>query len=128
MLILVSTLDIFLQGEWGYSSLGKTVCKVSPYVASFDVTYNNGNISIDQPRYIQPLQNTSINVTTFISSVVWELSFSSQTTWNNPLGQLLQLNAINPTRSVYEVLVSTFFYRQNVVYHKLNRKTISAVS
>ncbi|KIK44685.1 hypothetical protein CY34DRAFT_802445 [Suillus luteus UH-Slu-Lm8-n1] len=103
-----TTFDIFLQGEWGYSSLGKTVCKVSPYVASFDVTYNNGNISIDQPRYIQPLQNTSINVTTFISSVVWELSFSSQTTWNNPLGQLLQLNAINPTRSVYEVLEDYF--------------------
>jgi hypothetical protein len=64
MLILVTTSDIFLQGEWGYSSLGKTVCNVSPYVASFDVTYINGNISIDQPRYIQPLQNTSLNVAT----------------------------------------------------------------
>jgi hypothetical protein len=110
MLIPVSILDIFLQGERAYSSLGQTVCKVSPYVASFDVTYINGNISIDQPRYIQPLQNTSINVATFISSVVWELSYASQTAWNNPLGQLLQLNALNPTRSVYEVLVSNFFY------------------
>jgi hypothetical protein len=103
-----TTFDIFLQGTWGYSSLGKTVCKVSPYVASFDVTYNNGNISIDHPRHIQLLQNTSINVTTFISYVVVELSYSSQTTWNNPLGQLLQLNATNPTRSVYEILEDYF--------------------
>ncbi|KAG2338416.1 hypothetical protein BDR05DRAFT_969251 [Suillus weaverae] len=103
-----TSFDIFLQGTWGYSSLGQTVCKVAPYVASFDVMYNNGNISVDQPRYIQPLQNTSINVTTFISNVVWELSYTSQTTYNNPLGQLLQLNAINPTRSVYEVLQDYF--------------------
>ncbi|KAG1728079.1 hypothetical protein EDB19DRAFT_1747977 [Suillus lakei] len=103
-----TSFDIFLQGKWGYGSLGETVCKVAPYVASFDVTYNNGNISFDQPRNIQLLQNSSINVTSFISSVVWELSYSSQTTWNNPLGQLLQLNAINPTRSVYEVLEDYF--------------------
>lgn len=103
-----TTFDIFLQGEWGYSSLGKTVCNVSPYVASFDVTYINGNISIDHPRYIQPLQNTSSNVATFISSVVWELSYSSQTAWNNPLGQLLQLNALNQTQTVYEVLEDYF--------------------
>lgn len=103
-----TSFDIFLQGEWGYNFLGKTVCKVAPYVASFDVTYNNGNISIDRPRYIQPLRNTSVNVTEFILSVVWELSYSSQTTWSNPLGELLHLNGINPTRSVFEVLEDYF--------------------
>lgn len=103
-----TSFDIFLQGKWGYSSLGKTVCKVAPYVASFDVTYNNGNISIDQPRHIQLLQDTSLNVTYFILGVVSELSYISQTTWNNPLGELLHLNGINPTRSVYEVLEDYF--------------------
>ncbi|KAG0699919.1 hypothetical protein DFH29DRAFT_934642 [Suillus ampliporus] len=58
----VTSFDIFLQGQGGYSFLNTTVCNVSPYVASFD--------------------NNSVNVTTFISSMVSDLSFSSQTVSN----------------------------------------------
>ncbi|KAG2141261.1 hypothetical protein DEU56DRAFT_274005 [Suillus clintonianus] len=103
-MIAVPSFDIILQGKAGYSFLNATVCKVAPYVASFDVTYSNGNISIDQPRDIQPLQNHSMNVTYFIRSVVEELSLSTQTTYNNPLGELLRLNRLYNTGSMNEIL------------------------
>ncbi|KAG1728077.1 hypothetical protein EDB19DRAFT_167647 [Suillus lakei] len=104
-----TSFDIFLQGQGGYNFLNATICNVAPYVASFDVTYNNGNISTDQPRDVQPFQHNSVNVTGFIMMVVWELSIYSQTIYDNPLGQLLQLNGINlATRSAYEVLEDYF--------------------
>ncbi|KAG2141262.1 hypothetical protein DEU56DRAFT_940709 [Suillus clintonianus] len=104
-----TSFDIFFQGEAGYNFLNATVCNVSPYVASFDVTYNNGNVTMNQPRNVQPLQHNSVNVTSVIMMVVWELSLYSQTLYDNPLGQLLQLNEINlSARPVYEVLQDYF--------------------
>ncbi|KAG2338417.1 hypothetical protein BDR05DRAFT_951933 [Suillus weaverae] len=96
--------DILLQGMGQYRFLDAKVCKVAPYVASFDVTYNQGMISVDQQRNIQPFQNNNMNVTAFVSNVVQELSISSQTTYNNPLGELLQLSIESRTSSVDKIL------------------------
>ncbi|KAG1811477.1 uncharacterized protein BJ212DRAFT_1301988 [Suillus subaureus] len=83
------------------------VCNVVPYVASFDVTYNQTMISVDQhqPRDIQPLQS---NVTTIISAVVNTLSGSSQATSTNPLALLLLLSSLDPTNLMNETLQNYF--------------------
>ncbi|KAG2141259.1 hypothetical protein DEU56DRAFT_273886 [Suillus clintonianus] len=103
-----TSFDIVLQGMGQYDFLNARACKVTPYVASFDVTYNQGMISVDEPRNIQPLQNNSMNVTAFISNVVQQLSISSQTTYNNPLGMLLQLSILDRASSVNKILENYF--------------------
>ena len=102
-LILAATLDILLQGIGTYYFLNQTVCNIAPYVASFDVTYNNGYVSASQPRNIQPLQNNNSNVATFLSVVMYELALSSQTLYNNPLGEVLRVSG---TSSLDGILVS----------------------
>ncbi|KAG2141260.1 hypothetical protein DEU56DRAFT_940703 [Suillus clintonianus] len=105
----VTSFDIFLHAEGEYlSTLNSTVCKVAPYMASFDVTYTHGNISISQPLNIQPFQSSGVNVTSFISMMVSELSWSSQTLDSNSLGELLQLETTNAERSVNDVLEDYF--------------------
>ncbi|KAG1887760.1 hypothetical protein F4604DRAFT_1674928 [Suillus subluteus] len=108
----VTSFDIFVRsyGEYGY--LNPTVCHVAPYVALFNVTYNQSMISVDQHPHgpIQLLQNSSF-VTAFISNVVYQLSISSQTAYNNPLGDLLRLKDSNS--SLTDVLVSSFCHIEN---------------
>ncbi|KAG1723845.1 uncharacterized protein EDB91DRAFT_1270577 [Suillus paluster] len=87
-----------IVGKGEYSDLNTTICKVSPYVASFDVAYSNGNISIDQPQNIQPFQNSSTNVTMFILDMV---TWSSQLS-NNPLAELLQFDGIGTMHDTLE--------------------------
>ncbi|KAG2358317.1 hypothetical protein BDR07DRAFT_1489596 [Suillus spraguei] len=102
-----TSFDVLLQGIGQYSFLNPTVCTVAPYVASFDVAYEGQMILVDDlpATNIQPLQNNSMNVTTFISNVVYRLSNTSQTTYNNPLGELLRLSTVGPgTTSVNEIL------------------------
>ncbi|KAG1728080.1 hypothetical protein EDB19DRAFT_1913904 [Suillus lakei] len=82
-----TSFDILLQGMEQYHFLDARVYK---------------------PRDIQPLQNNSMNVTAFISNVVQELSISSQMTYNNPLGELLQLNTLDRSSSVNEILENYF--------------------
>ncbi|KAG1811483.1 uncharacterized protein BJ212DRAFT_513004 [Suillus subaureus] len=103
--VTTTSFDIFLWGIGQYNFLNATVCNVTPHVASFDVTYNQGMISVDQHRNIQPLQ---YNVTAFVSDVVHRLTNSSQTMDNNPLGQLLRLSRLNTTSSVNEILENYF--------------------
>ncbi|KAG1887762.1 hypothetical protein F4604DRAFT_1614076, partial [Suillus subluteus] len=105
----VTSFDIFLQGIGQYSFLNATVCKVAPYVASFDVTYDQSMVSVDQqPRSIQLLQNDSTTIIAFIVEVVYRVAISTQTTYNNPLGELLQLNTTDPTTSVMDILENYF--------------------
>ena len=110
MFILTTTSDILLQGFGGYAILNMTVCNITPYVASVDIKYNQGMISAGSVQNKQPLQNNNMNVATFISSVVWRLSNSSQTMYSNPLGEQLKLSTLNISRTTNEVLVSTFCY------------------
>ncbi|KAG1816002.1 uncharacterized protein BJ212DRAFT_1481065 [Suillus subaureus] len=102
-----TSFDILLQGMGSYNLLDATVCNVAPYVASFDVTYNQTMISVDQhqTRNIQPLQS---NVTALISAVVNMLSISSQATSTNPLALLLLLSSLDPTSLVNETLQNYF--------------------
>ncbi|KAG2039838.1 hypothetical protein BDR03DRAFT_950512 [Suillus americanus] len=102
-----TSFDIFLGGMGQYSFLNTTVCNVAPYVASFNVTYNQSMISVDQLQH-GPIQllNNSAAVTAFISTVVYQLSISSQTTYNNPLGGLLRLRDSNS--SVNDILENYF--------------------
>ncbi|KAG2062674.1 hypothetical protein BDR04DRAFT_1235676, partial [Suillus decipiens] len=101
-----TSFDILLQGIGQYDFLSATVCTVAPYVASFDVAYDGQTIYIaDPPSNVQPLQNNSMNVTAFITNVVNRLSNTSQTTYNNPFGELLRLSTVDPgTPSVNEIL------------------------
>ncbi|KAG2033548.1 hypothetical protein BDR03DRAFT_1014191 [Suillus americanus] len=62
----VTSFDILLQGMGQYNFLDATVCKVAPYVTSFDVTYSQEMISVDQHPH-GPIQPLRYNVTTFIS-------------------------------------------------------------
>ncbi|KAG1887764.1 hypothetical protein F4604DRAFT_1718256, partial [Suillus subluteus] len=103
-----TSFDIFLGGMGQYNFLNTTVCNVAPYVASFNVTYNQSMISVDQLQHgsIQLLQNNSATVTAFVSEVVYQLSISSQTTYNNPLGGLLRLRDSNS--SVNDILANYF--------------------
>ncbi|KAG2358315.1 hypothetical protein BDR07DRAFT_1489593 [Suillus spraguei] len=105
-----TSFDILLQGIGQYSFLNPTVCTVAPYVASFYVSYEGQTILVEYPLgNSQPLQNNSMNVTAFISSVVYRLSNTSQTTYNNPLGELLRLGTAGPgTPSVNEILQTYF--------------------
>ncbi|KAG1842187.1 hypothetical protein DFJ58DRAFT_748255 [Suillus subalutaceus] len=95
----VTSFDIVLQGMGQYNFLAQTVCTVAPYVALFDVTYNQGMISVGQQPYL-PTQQLQTNMN--------RLASSSQTTATNPLGQLLQLSEINTTTTVHETLQNYF--------------------
>ncbi|KAG1883592.1 hypothetical protein F4604DRAFT_1677355 [Suillus subluteus] len=103
----VTSFDILLQGMGQYNFLDATVCKVAPYATSFDVTYSQAMISVDQ-HPLRPIQPLQYNVTAFISFVVSGLTSSSQTTYSNPLGQLLRLSRLNTTSSVNETLANYF--------------------
>lgn len=101
--VTVTKFDVFLQGMAQYSFLNAMVCNVTPYVASFDVTYNQSMISVYQLQHgpIRLLQN-SPNVAAFVLNVVSQLSISSQTTYNNPLGELLHLIDPNDINNILE--------------------------
>ncbi|KAG1876718.1 hypothetical protein DFJ58DRAFT_740913 [Suillus subalutaceus] len=104
----ITSFDIFVEPYGEYSFFSTTVCHVAPYVALFNVTYNQLIISVDQqPRSpIQLLQDNSATVTTFISYVIYRLSSSSQTIYDNALGELLRLR--DPNMSVNDVLENYF--------------------
>ncbi|KAG1820915.1 uncharacterized protein BJ212DRAFT_968379 [Suillus subaureus] len=109
MLIVATSLDIFLQGIGEYSFLNATICNVAPHVASFNVTYDQSMISVDhQPHSIQLLQNDSTTVIAFLVEVVYRVAISTQTTYNNPLGELLQLNTTDPMASAMNILENYF--------------------
>ncbi|KAG2039845.1 hypothetical protein BDR03DRAFT_1008525 [Suillus americanus] len=105
-----TSFDIFLQGIGQYNFLNATVCNVAPYVASFNVTYDQSMISVSQHQHdpVQLLQNNSATVIAFISEVVYQLAISSQTTYKSSLGELLRLSTIDPTTSMIDILENYF--------------------
>ncbi|KAG1847334.1 hypothetical protein DFJ58DRAFT_747045 [Suillus subalutaceus] len=91
----VTSFDILLQGMGQYNFLDATVCK-------------SGNDLCRSTSTSVPSSHSNTMSPPSYRSVVSELSSSSQTTYSNPLGQLLRLSRLNTTSSVNETLANYF--------------------